>query len=247
MLPIKNVTFNTHQGPYLQVNEDAIDFDLKHHLFILVDGIGGSHIGDKFAHNIKSIVKNSYTTFSGDADATLPFFYAQRYTIEGNALVNAVYQAHFAIKTENKQKKNYHEMGGGSLVSMCQSDHTVTLVGTGNCVAYLYRRGKLKILIEPDILEKLSREENPEQLATTPMSALGFFEEINLTICEHRVLRDDIIILMSDGAYGRIKLDELVSIIEIDDKSYEERIDDIFNLSNERGNLDNQSCLILHY
>ncbi len=247
MALLKNFSVNTNQGPYLQVNEDAIEIDLKHHLFILVDGIGGSHVGDKAANLIKTAIKTAYTTFSGDPDSTLPFFYAQRYSLEGNALVNAMYQAHVAIKKENEGKKTQDEMGGGSVVAVCQNEHTMTLVGIGNCVAYIYRKGRLKTLIEPDILEAFSPQETLGTPATAPLSGLGLFEELNFTIREYRILEEDTYLLMSDGAYGRIEARELKAVIGRDGKSYEDKICDIFKISNSRGNLDNQSCLILNY
>ena len=242
---LKNFSFNTDQGPYLQVNEDAIEIDIKRHLFILVDGIGGSHIGDKAASTIKTTIKTAYTTFTNDPNSTLPFFYAQRYSLEGNALINALYQTHVAMKKENEEKKTLDKMGGGSVVVVCQNEHIATLVGTGNCAAYLYRRGRLKTLIEPDILNALS--ESLGHSATAPLSGLGLFEDANFTIREYKILEEDTLILMSDGAYGRIEDEELRDIIGRDGKSYEEKICSIFKLSNSRGNLDNQSCLILNY
>ena len=246
VISLKSFSAVTNQGPYLQANEDAIEVDLANSLYILVDGIGGSLIGDRAANLVKETIKKTYTTISGDPDSTLPFFYRQKYLIEGNALANAMHRAHAVITEENKGK-NINEMSAASCVAVCQAENILTLVGTGNCVAYLFRRGVLKELIVPDCLEDLSFDNYQRHFSTTPMSGVGLFEDVNLTIREHRVLEGDLLLLMSDGAYGRIQQREIQSLMGDGGKNSDEKIDKIFQLSNSRGNLDNQSCIILNY
>ena len=219
---------------------------LKTGSIFLIDAFGGSHIGDVTANLIKKTVKKTYTKISRDPEATHPFFYSQKYLIEGNALINAFYHAHSAVIKENEKKKMEHR-GGASITAVCESDDIVTLIGTGNCSAYLYRRGKLKQLIFPDTLESFSFNDYEKHLSTTPMSGVGLFPDLALSIGEQRIMDEDILILMSDGAYARMKERELLSILGDGSKNSDEKIDEIFHLSNLRGNLDNQSCLILYY
>ena len=40
-MELKSIVAKSHQGPFLQVNEDAYDFDLEHKLYMLFDGFGG--------------------------------------------------------------------------------------------------------------------------------------------------------------------------------------------------------------
>ena len=52
---------------------------------------------------------------------------------------------------------------------------------------------------------------------------------------------------LSDGVYSRLSEDELKDVVtnpEIDGKA---KIERMFSISNQKGNLDNQSCMILEF
>ena len=246
MVSLKSFSAVSHQGPYLQVNEDAVDVDLEHHLYILIDGIGGPQIGDRASHVAKETIKKTYTNISDDPEATLPFFYSQKYLVEGNALINAFYKAHAVLREENHDKED-KARGAASALGLSRAENILTFVATGNCVAYLYRRGYLRNVVPPDNLEALSPDGHQTHLHTTPMGALGLFEDVALTVREHRILEGDLVVLMSDGVYGRISEGEIQAIVGDATKQGDKKIDELFALSNDRGNLDNQSCLILNY
>ena len=114
MIELKSYGLLTNQGPHLNLNEDFVDVDLVSNLYMVIDGFGGSNIGDKAAMIIRNALKRSYTKNSSDVDATLPFFYSHKYLIEGNALINALYFAHSEMSKENKGKK-MNNRGGGQL------------------------------------------------------------------------------------------------------------------------------------
>ena len=77
MISLKSYSAFSEQGPYLQVNEDAVEVDLINHLFLLLDGFGGSSVGDKAVQFVKDTVKKFYTKVGGDPDSTLPFYQNQ--------------------------------------------------------------------------------------------------------------------------------------------------------------------------
>ena len=246
MVSLKSFSAISHQGPYLQVNEDAVEVDLNHHLSVLMDGIGGSQIGDRACRLGLETILTTYTKISGDPESTLPFFYSQKYLIEGNALINAFYKAHAVIREDNKERE-MKLRGATSAIALARAKNIVTFVGSGNCTAYLYRRGSLKVVIFPDSLEAVSINDYQPHLHTMPMSALGLFEDVALSVREYRILEGDIIVLMSDGVYARITPQEIQAIFGDATKNNDKKIDALLSLSNERGNLDNQSCLILNY
>ena len=47
MIQLKEYVALSSQGPFLQINEDMVDVDLSNNLFMLLDGFGGSGVGDK--------------------------------------------------------------------------------------------------------------------------------------------------------------------------------------------------------
>jgi serine/threonine protein phosphatase PrpC len=246
MLKLKSYATKTHQGPYLEINEDDVDIDLHNGLFLILDGFGGSNVGNKAVELIKNTLKKFYTKIGGDPDSTLPFFYSHKYLIEGNALINSMHYAHDLMKADNESKP-MNEKGGASAIAAAMAENIMTLSATGNCLAYLYRKGKLETILVPDSLRPLAGDEYINHYQTSPVSGFGLFEDLHLQIRELRLQEDDLLVLMTDGAYSRLKRKEIKFIIDKQDSSDEEKIEEIFKTSNARGNLDNQSTIFLRF
>lgn len=236
----------THQGPHLNLNEDLVEADLVNNLFLIIDGFGGSNIGDRAALMIKESVKRAYTKIAIDPEATLPFFYSHKYLIEGNALINAFQAAHQNMNRDN-ESKSMDSKGGASVIAAAISENILTLVSTGNCAAYLYRKGRLSLEIIPDSLSNLSRDTFQSHLHSVPMSGIGLFEDLHYSVRELKIGEGDLVIMLTDGAYSRLSADEIKYTIEKNLENEMEAIKELFRLSNDRGNLDNQSAVILQF
>lgn len=246
MIELKSYGMNSHQGPHLNLNEDFVEADLVNNLFILIDGFGGSNIGDRAAGMIRDSLKRSYTKISNDPDSTLPFFFSQKYLIEGNALINALHIAHQNI-TKDNQNRDMNNRGGGSVLCGAMAENVLTLVSSGNCTAYLYRKGQLTCEVLPDSLKSLSRDHFSSYLHTAPLSGVGLFEDLHYQVKELKITAGDIVVFLTDGVYARLLEDEIKYTVEKNFESELEIIKDLFKLANDRGNLDNQSALVLQF
>lgn len=245
-MELKSYAAKSHQGPYLQINEDGVEVDLLQKLYMVFDGFGGSHIGDKTVQFLKEQIKRFYGKIGGDPEATLPFFYSHKYLLEGNALINSMQYAHSLLKKENMAKP-MHERGGASALVIVESENILTLVSTGNLSAWLYRRGKLSRLILPDSMETLASDMHERSFYTAPLSAFGLFDDLSLKTSELRAQEGDKLVVLTDGAYARLGEEELRYILERKMGSDLDRIQELFRLVNSRGNLDNQTCLLLNF
>jgi serine/threonine protein phosphatase PrpC len=246
MVELKSYGLLSHQGPHLNLNEDLAEVDLANNLFLIIDGFGGSNVGDKSVSIIRDSLKRSYTKISSDPDSTLPFFFSHKYLIEGNALINAFHVAHKNVTNENVNK-NINNRGGASVIGAALAENILTLVSTGNCIAYLYRKGHLSNEILPDSLRSLSRDRFSSYLHTAPMSAIGLFEDLHYQVKELKISTGDLVILLTDGIYARLEDAEIKYIIEKNLENELEVINQLIKLANERGNLDNQSALLLQF
>jgi serine/threonine protein phosphatase PrpC len=245
MIDLKSYGMQSHQGPHLNLNEDLVEADLANNLFMLIDGFGGSSVGDRAAMMVRDHLKRSYTKIAVDPEATFPFFYSHRYLIEGNALINAFHTAHQNINRDNEQK-NLDNRGGASVVAAAIAENILTLVSTGNCAAYLYRKGQLSLEILPDSLVSLSRDSFQAHLHSVPMSGIGLFEDLHYSVRELKVTEGDMVIMLTDGAYSRLTTDEIKYTVEKNESELG-IIKELFRLSNDRGNLDNQSGIVLQF
>lgn len=245
-MKLKSYSARTHQGPYLQVNEDDVDVDLRNKLYLIFDGFGGTGVGNKAVQEIKSTVKKFYTRIGGDPDSTLPFYYSHKYLLEGNALINSLHYAHSLIKKNNGEQE-MNQRAGASAICIAQADNILTLASTGNVMGLLYRKGRLEELVKPDSFKQMARNDYNPHFYTSPMSGFGLFDELHLTVQELRIYRDDLLVLLTDGVYSRLSLDEVKYTIDKGELASVEKVDELFELSNSRGNLDNQSALFLQF
>lgn len=243
---IKSFTAESNQGPFLQINEDSYDYDLVNELFILLDGFGGSGIGDVAVSKLKENIKQLYTRFAGDPDSTMPFFFSPKYLLEGNALINSMLYSHNELYRENI-KKEYSLRAGASGVAIAKSESVATVVSVGNCATFLYRKGSLERVLNEDSFRFLTNNKYDTHLKTMPLSGFGLFPDLYYQVREVRVFPGDKLICLTDGAYSRISIDELKDALTAQERSSKEKILEIFQLSNDRGNLDNQSCMILEF
>jgi serine/threonine protein phosphatase PrpC len=246
MIELKSYGLYSHQGPHLNINEDLVEVDLKNNLFMVMDGFGGSNVGDKMSEMVRDSVKRSYTKIASDPDSTLPFFYSHKYLIEGNALINAFQSTHQMILRENDPKP-LSKKGGASALIGAMAENILTFVSTGNCYLYLYRQGHLKSLILPDTMDMLNRDHFSSYLHTTPISGFGLFEDLHYQVKELKIADGDVVLMLTDGVYSRVNETEIKFAIEKNMGRELEIIKHLVKLSNERGNMDNQSGLVLQF
>jgi len=245
-MELVNFSSETSQGPFLNVNEDGYDFDFDNELYMLFDGYGGHGIGDKCVEELKMNIKKFFSNFVQDRDATMPFFYSPKYLLEGNTLINAALFTHYELYKKNITKE-ISERAGASGILLCKSESIMTLVSTGNCRAYLARKGKISKLFIDDSMQFLKKDNYESHLKNIPLSGFGLFPDLHYQVRELRVCKGDKIVVLTDGVYSRVDEREISSVLIRPTIDIRSKIDELFQMSNERGNLDNQSCIILEY
>ncbi len=243
---LKAYAAQTHQGPYLQVNEDGYDFDFENELFLIMDGFGGSGIGDRAVDKLKQEIKNFYTQISDDPNATMPLYYNPRNLLEGNAILNSLMNAHQNLLKTNIEKPVNQRAGASAIVAV-KADSLMVLVGIGNCCAYHFRQGKLSKVITEDTFQYLSKDQFDLKFRTTPMNAIGMYPELGHQLREVRLAEGDKVILLTDGVYAQINEDELLYALNKSSPDANERVNSLLKLSNSRGNTDNQTAMILEF
>ncbi|MAZ49085.1 MAG: hypothetical protein CME65_11015 [Halobacteriovoraceae bacterium] len=245
-MELKKFSAETHQGPFLNLNEDGYDFDLDQELFMIFDGFGGNGVGDKVVEELKTSVKKFYQNFVEDRNATLPFFYSPKFTLEGNALINSALFSHEKIFKAN-QIVPIAQRGGASGIIMAKFESLITLLFVGSCRGYLLRRGKLTKLCEEDTHRHISFDSLDSHLKNMPLSGFGLFPDLYYQVKEVRVVQGDKLVLMTDGVFGRMDEDEVKASVSQYTVNIKSKVHQMFQLSNQRGNLDNQTCMILEY
>jgi serine/threonine protein phosphatase PrpC len=243
---LKSYAAKTHQGPYLQVNEDGYDFDFDNELFMVLDGFGGSGFGDRAVDRLKQEIKTFYTQISDDPNATMPLFYSPRNLLQGNAILNSMMNAHHNLLKANAEKA-INQRAGASVLVAVKAESLLVLLGVGNCCAYHFRQGKLSKVITEDTLQYLSKDQFNFRFRTSPMSAVGMYPELGHQMREVRLAEGDKVLLLTDGVYAQLSDDEVLYALSRSLPDAQERVNSLLKLSNSRGNLDNQTAMILEF
>lgn len=243
---LKSFSAHSDQGPFLQINEDSYDFDLDNNLYMILDGFGGVGVGDIAISTLKENIKKFYTQVSEDPDATLPFFFSPKYLLEGNALINSILYSHNLLAKDN-MKKEISERAGASGIIMSKAESIMTLASVGNCAAYIYRKGIFKKIFIEDSFKFLSNDDYESHLKTMPLSGFGLFPDLYYQVKEVRLFDGDLLVLMSDGVYARLEEDEIKDIISNSKMEPKKKISELFGMANNRGNIDNQTAMILEF
>lgn len=243
---LKQYSAKTHQGPYLEINEDDISVDVLNKLFLLFDGFGGTNIGDVTVKNLKNDITNFYSKVGGDHEATMPYFYDSKYLIETNALLNSILIAHKNLMLKNESLE-MNQRGGSSLVGAVITENILSIVNIGNCFACLIRDSHLVPLISPDMMTPPWTTSYEAQFYSYPTNAIGLFSELSYSAREFRLCENDIILMMSDGLYSKVGEKDLLNLSVNSNLRDVEFLEKLFDLSNSRGNQDNQSGIIIRF
>jgi PPM family protein phosphatase len=246
-MQLKAYAAKTDQGPYLNINEDGYDFDIVENFYFMMDGFGGSGVGDKCVEEIKNNMRSFYNKIAQDPDSTLPFFFSPKFLIEGNALINALVFTHKKI-FENNMKVEMAKRAGASGVFAIKNESIFTFASVGNCMVYLLRSGSIQKIFIPDDFNLLSSDQFEKYYRTMPLSGLGLFSDLYYQVKEVRVEKGDVFIMLTDGVHSRLAEHEILHYIEKDESgNFQKILETLFDLSNKRGNLDNQTGLVLQF
>lgn len=243
---LKTITMNTDKGPHLNINEDNAFYNIEKELFMVLDGFGGSGVGDETTDVLTKEINEFYGTITNDIDATLPFFYSAKYLLETNALLNSILSSAKKLYEKNMSKE-FSQRGGASGILASKYDSILNIVSIGNCRAYLLRESNISKLFCEESFESLSDSSVELSHKSMPTNAFGLYPDLSCQVKEVRISEGDKFLFITDGVYTKIREEELKNTFSNENKSTQDRILEIFELSNKRGNLDNQTCMLLEF
>jgi serine/threonine protein phosphatase PrpC len=237
-------------GPARPLNEDAYLIVPERQLFGLADGFGGIGVGDVAAKRCLEHVRYFVDHGLGDSEVTLPFIYRRYYTNGANLIFNAFLYANQQLFQENKPK-HINSRGGASAVFAFFEGRHMTLANVGLCHAILIRKGRVQGLIKPRSYNALrgvfQGTWNPKW--AFPLMAMGQSNDLEPEILEFSVERGDIIVLASDGVYGRLTEDDFAESYQMLkqkdslDIAIKQQNQRLIQLASQKGNTDNQSLI----
>ncbi len=231
------------KGPVLHVNEDVCLYDLKHLLFLVLDGMGGSGVGDIAAEKTAISIKDHYLKFSKDPDTTMPFYFNNLYNLELNSLINCLHFSHKDLFKENLSKDSSTRAAvTGQFASQAGDKLNIVSIGSGFC--YLIRDRTIHCIYKNDLC--LNSIRSSDKMSYVPMSPLGMNFDLLYFVKEFEILQGDRFVLGTDGAFSHLSDAEVLNWLSKKDLSMD-KLEEVLELNNTKGNQDNQSVIILEY
>ena len=234
----------TDIGKIRNMNQDCIYVspdDENIRLYILADGMGGYNGGEVASRlavdSIKNYINNYFSSIQLDKESILQF------------LKEAMEYANGVVYQRSREDKELEEMGTTLEVCLIYGDK-VFIAHIGDSRVYRIRKNFIrKLTTDHSYVEKLVKDGTitKEQAYTHPKKnmltqALGCEPEIAPQIIVKGFLKDDILLICSDGLTNMVSENEIFGIVKT---NVEKACDALIERANLNGGYDNVSVIII--
>lgn len=234
----------TDVGKMRNMNQDCIyvspdEESIK--LYILADGMGGYNGGEVASslavESVKSYVKNYFASIQLEKESILQF------------IKEAMEYANRMVYQKSREVEELEEMG--TTLEICLIYNNKVFIGhIGDSRVYRIRKNFIRRLTtDHSYVEKLVRDGTitREQSYTHPKKnmltkALGCNPEIEPEIMVKGFLKEDILLICSDGLTNMVSENEIYGILRTD---IEKANEVLVSRANDNGGLDNISVIII--
>lgn len=235
--------FDTNKGIIRKNNEDnlIIHETKRYKLYAVADGMGGHKAGEVASSMAISLIKDYFDENHEKDDFKIPMF-----------INNVVEIANSKIIQESLLVEEYAGMGTTLTMAIIDLVENVLYIGNvGDSRTYLIRNDDIEQITEDHTFVqglvkqgKITLEEarnHPKRNIIT--RAVGSDEKVIVDIFEIELLKNDILLLCSDGLTTHIKDEEILHII----KKYgtDESVKKLIKLCNDNGGTDNITLIIV--
>lgn len=233
-------------------NEDNFGYDMRHGIFVVCDGMGGSAAGEVAS---KMGVETMLTYFR---EAGANGHYPQvADPLEGlseraNALSSAIHLANTAIH-EAAQRHAAQAGMGSTIVSVLMDKEFYSVGHVGDSRVYLIRGGDIQQVTQDHslVMEQVRRglltveEAERSDIQNIIMRALGSEEKVEPDLEDMVALPGDVLLLASDGLTKYVKPDQILTLVAAAG-SMENACDRLIQAAKDAGGDDNITCLLIH-
>ena len=232
-------------------NEDSLCADPPLGLYVVCDGIGGMSKGEVASRLAVEVIQTHLREARQDTNLPVVGEYDGSVSVQTNRLASAIRLANETINNEAGAKA-YHNGMGTTVVSAVITDHVLSLAHVGDSRAYLIRGEAIEPmtvdhslvaeLIQQGLLTHEEAERSPQRNVVT--RAVGINQTVEVELKEAPLMKDDVLLLCSDGLTRGVNPDEILGVIrrEPDPQLAAERL---VTMANEAGGKDNTSVVVL--
>lgn len=223
-----------HAGLVRENNEDSFLLLPQHGLWAVADGMGGHQCGE---------------VASAIAIAAL-----RQAISDGADLATAIQESHIAIQTEARKDPFLHGMGS-TLVATKITGKRYQVAWVGDSRAYLWRSGLhcltkdhslVQMMIDQGLIDAQEALTHPyKNVITQALGEIGR-EAVIVDTVENSILKNDIILLCSDGLSNEVADTDIESILA-SDADLEQKTQQLVAAALDNGGSDNVTVILLAF
>ena len=243
----------TDVGKKRKHNEDAYALDEAEGLFIVADGMGGHAAGEVAAKITVETIGEFIAATRQKEEATWPFKYNHELLFNSNRLAIAIEKANERVMSAVAAQPWLKGMGT-TVVAGLLNEKILSLAHVGDSRAYMFRAGELTRLTDDHswVHEQVSAgiltedEAKTHPLKNVVTRALGGGPSVAPDLREMEFLPGDAFLFCSDGLTTMLSDEEIRDCVAVDEKKDAEALcQDLVDLANEKGGVDNITVVIV--
>lgn len=205
-------------------------------LFIVADGMGGHKAGD---------YASRYTV-----ETMLAEISESKETDPKKLLTQAIARANSFVYEKAMENPDMSGMGTTVVAAVCMEDELL-VANVGDSRLYLINDTIRQITVDHSLVEEMIRRGgldreaarlHPDKNIIT--RAVGVKEEVEVDFFRVALLRDDTILLCSDGLSNMVE-DEQIRLIVSGQRDIVEKTEELIKAANENGGTDNISAILI--
>lgn len=234
-------------------NEDRYRADSRLGFFMVVDGVGGQVAGEVASECVAMSVHRFIQDTSEDASKTWPFGLDPKLSLAGNRLRVGTLVANHALAHRIADDEQLQGMAATMSAVLLDSSRA-SIASVGDCRVYLLRDGVLKQMttdhslvaeqVRLGLLDPAAARTHPMRNIVT--RALSGENELAVDVFEFDILRDDSLLLCSDGLSSMLD-DEAIRQALLDSlPDTTACCHRLVEAANKAGGKDNITVLVVH-
>ena len=240
----------TDTGHVRSNNEDAIAWNTQLGIALLSDGVGGNKAGEIAS---EMATKDLLKLLDDKLTKSLKLSQNEGVSQFATLIKMAISSISKQIFTKANTEEKFSRMAA-TLVAVVLYENKIVVAHVGDSRIYRLRNDRFEVLTKDHSLINEMVDNgavSPEDASTNPYQnvitrALGMNDKVDAEIQELDVITNDVYLMCSDGLYGMISDTEVWKMLADTKGNWEQCVQDLVNLANERGCKDNISIIILH-
>lgn len=240
---------STDKGQKREKNEDDMLLDDNLNLFMIADGMGGHKAGEIASSMVVDTVHRHMGKFNDEMEVNSQPAVAGVLSKEAEKLISCINMANSAVYQYAISNQSCSGMGS-TVSAIFFTDHTFIAANVGDTPIYLVQNNNIELISVTHTVLAEQKALNPEADKTIEPGfghmltrAMGNKETVETDSCEIQCLKNDILVISSDGLSDKVSQDEIYDVVT--KKTPGKACQILTDMANQRGGDDNITVIVV--